>query len=60
MTQIASGNSSWAIVRALNEEATTLRPLERDSTRHDFIDQRVGRLRGPGADQRVEGLKRGV
>jgi hypothetical protein len=45
------------VLRALDEEALTLQPLEREAARHDVAEQRASRLAGPGADQGVERLE---
>jgi hypothetical protein len=47
------GKQLVVVAGALNEEAAALQPLERDAARHDFVDQRMGRLGSPGADQRT-------
>ena len=48
------------VARPLNEEVAALEPLEGDAARHNGVKLRVGRLGGPGADQRVERLKGGI
>ena len=45
------------VVGALDEELAALEPLEGDGAPHDAVEQRVGRLGGPRADQGVERLE---
>jgi hypothetical protein len=48
------------VVGALHEPVAAVEPLERAGARHDGVEERVGRLGDPGADQRVERLKGGI
>src|SRR4051794_4236658 len=54
------GEQLVVVVGALHEEVAALEPLERDAARYDGVELRMGRVRGPGADQRVEAVEGGI